>query len=86
MKNICLFYQSIQKCKLWRMIILKNSINVVINKNHISLRGLIITTYSMQFLRIYNKVNTIYYTIFAYKNGLIRQENSGKSGATVIPA
>ena len=52
------------------MIILKNSIKDVINENHIKERDLIIMTYSMQFLRIYNKINTIYYTIYAYKNGL----------------
>ena len=60
------FINQFKSANFEEMIILKNSINVVINENHIKERGLIITTYSMQFLRIYNKINTIYYTITQY--------------------
>ena len=51
MKNIWLFYISIQSVNFEEWY-LKNIINVVMNKNHISLRGLVITTILMKFLRI----------------------------------
>ena len=51
MKNIWLFYISIQSVNFEEWY-LKNIINVVMNKNHISLRGLVITTVLMKFFRI----------------------------------
>ena len=59
MKNIWLFYISIQSVNFEEWY-LKNIINVVMNKNHISLRGLVITTILMKFLRIQQKSHNLF--------------------------